>query len=151
MKLSQNLFCVGALALLTACSSTTSTVPSRGQDLRFLSYTFERAEAIEDVVSSIEGREQRDTYRYGFSFFEENYKTLSGEDKVWYAILYGAEHQLDGEYAARFDYLIAPERNDLRDVVKGLKQDDFATLGLLFSVDSEVVKKRLRRIGGIQG
>jgi hypothetical protein len=85
----------------------------------------------------------------GVDFFRESFNTMPEKQRVWYAILYCAWHQLDGERLGAFRSVTS---NDLRAIelrARRLTRNDWASIGRLLGVDGSKARERVYGVFGL--
>jgi hypothetical protein len=118
--------------------------------LALLPVGLEFAENVTNVTQQIEGKCAGSNRFQGVDFFEECFNSMSGRDRQWYALLYCAEHQLDGESLLTFRLTIKPELRSIRTLARRLSANDWTDIGVCLGVDAHLARKRVIGVFGVE-
>lgn len=125
---------------VTACSTN---YRREGQSLGLLPIGLEFAENAGNVTRQIDGKVKGSNRFQGLDFFEECFNSMSGNDRVWYALLYCAHHQLDGESLLTFRLATQPEKHSIAALSHRLSNADWHLIGQCLGIDGLVARNRV--------
>jgi hypothetical protein len=111
--------------------------------LSLLPVGLEYAENVENTTRLIDHDGKGSNRFSGVDFFKECYSTLSGREKIWYAILYSAEHQLDGEILLTFRIATQAEHSVIRKFANRFTMDDWNSIGMALGVNGSLARQRV--------
>jgi len=139
--------------LVTGCSSVSTGAGNWRQEahsLALLPIGLEFAENVTNVTKRIEGKSAGSNRFQGVDFFEECFNSMLGRDRQWYALLYCAQHQLDGESLLTFRLTTKPELTAIRTLARRLKTDDWKDVGVCLGVDGQLARQRVNGVFGLK-
>lgn len=140
------IICAGSTMAQVACTTAprSSTNWKREAELlRLLPIGLEHAEVASNAVRRIEGSGKQTRRFLALDFFEEAYNSMPKSDRIWYAILYSAEHRLDGEYQGTFRSITKKDRFAIQSRVRRLTAADWVEVGTVFQLKPSDVRTRV--------
>jgi hypothetical protein len=100
------------------------------------------------VRARIDGAKSGSNRFQGIDFFLECFNSMNAQDRAWYALLYCAHHQLDGEYLLTFRIATKPEGDAIRAIAHRLTVADWRSLAICLGVDASLARKRVHGVFG---
>ena len=140
------IICAGSMMAQVACTTaprSSTTWKREGESLRFLPIGLEHAEILANAVRRIEGSGKQTRRFRALDFFEEAYNSMPKSDRIWYAILYSAEHSLDGEYQHTFRSITRKDRFAIQSRVRTLTVADWVEVGTVLQLKPSDVRARV--------
>jgi hypothetical protein len=142
------LIIVGSTCMLTGgCSSTANSTAKwrvEAQSSYLLPVGLEYSNTVSNNCARIDGRSI--SHRFvGIEFFEECFSTMSGRERIWYALIYRAQHRLDGEYGMRFRLATIKQAPAILKLAKTLSASDWSLIGQALGVHGAVARERVMR------
>lgn len=132
---------------LTAVSSCRTNGPNTWRNdlhkLSLLPVGLEYAENVENTTRLIDHDGKGSNRFSGVDFFIECYNTLSGREKIWYALLYSVEHQLEGESLLTFRMATQAEHPVIRTLANRLTMDDWNSIGIALGIKGPIARERV--------
>ncbi len=132
--------------ITTGCSSITTESSNWKQDAQSLALVpigLEFAENVSNVTKQIDGKGAGSNRFQGIDFFVESFNSMSKQERPWYAVLYCAQHQLDGECLLTFRITTKSEITAIRVLARRLKVTDWAEIGVCLGVDGQLARRRV--------
>ena len=141
---------VGVVVVIaTGCFPMTTESSNWKQDahsLALLPIGLEFTENVTNVTKQIDGKGAVSNRFQGIDFFVESFNSMSKQERPWYAILYCAQHQLDGEYLLTFRITTKSEIPAIRALARRLKGTDWAEVGVCLGVDGQLARRRVNGV-----
>jgi len=142
-----NLYLSVAAMFVTACSTN---YRREAQSLGLLPIGLEFAENASNVTRRIDGKVKGRNRFQGMDFFLECFNSMSGNDRVWYALLYCAHHQLDGESLLTYRIVTRPEKHNISALANRLNIADWHSIGQCLGVEGSVASQRVKGVFGVE-
>jgi hypothetical protein len=142
-----------ATTFITGCSS--APVASRNwmreaHTLALLPIGLEFAENVTNVTRRIDGKGGASNRFQRVDFFSECYNSMSGQERIWYALLYCAQHQLDGESLLTYRIVTMSDSGSVVALAHRLRESDWQSIGVCLGVEGSIASRRVKGVFSIR-